>query len=48
MLIRHAVGLLPHIKITDLLPEVDGWTDFTRHFTHLKSGDAVPKTARCC
>jgi hypothetical protein len=32
-------GLLPHVKITDLLLEVDRWTNFTRHFTHLKSGE---------
>ncbi|MBN0809827.1 Tn3 family transposase, partial [Pseudomonas aeruginosa] len=25
--------------ITELLLEVDEWTGFTRHFTHLKSGD---------
>ncbi len=31
--------LLPHIKITDLLLEVDKWTGFTRHFSHLKNGD---------
>jgi TnpA family transposase len=31
--------LLPHLKITELLLEVDSWTGFTRHFTHLKSGD---------
>ena len=30
---------LPHVKITELLLEVDEWTGFTRHFTHLKSGD---------
>jgi TnpA family transposase len=29
-------GLLPRVKITDLLLEVDRWTNFTRHFTHLK------------
>ena len=34
-------GLLPHVKITDLLLEVDRWTNFTRHFTHLKSADPV-------
>ena len=28
-------GLLPHVKITDLLHEVDRWTNFTRHFTQL-------------
>jgi TnpA family transposase len=29
---------LPHLKITELLLEVESWTGFTRHFTHLKSG----------
>jgi hypothetical protein len=32
-------GLLPRVKITDLLLEVDRWTNFTRHFTHLKKGE---------
>ena len=31
--------ILPHVKITELLLEVDEWTGFTRHFAHLKSGD---------
>jgi hypothetical protein len=35
-LIRDANALLPHVKITDLLLEVDRWTDFSSHFTHLK------------
>ncbi len=39
-LMREAYALLPHLKITDLLLEVDRWTGFTRHFTHLKSGDS--------
>ena len=34
-----AAASLPHIKITDLLLEVDRWTHFSKHFTHLKSGD---------
>ena len=34
-------GLLPHVKITDLLLEVDRWTNFTRHFTHLKSAETA-------
>jgi len=34
-------GLLPSIKITDLLMEVDSWTGFTRHFTHLKTDNEV-------
>jgi TnpA family transposase len=37
--INQTAGLLPHVKITDLLAEIDTWTDFTRHFTHLKTGD---------
>ena len=40
-LIDQAALLLPHIKITEVLMEVDQWTDFTRHFTHLKTGDRV-------
>jgi TnpA family transposase len=32
---------LPHVKVTELLLEVDAWTGFTRHFTHLKSGDGA-------
>ena len=38
-LIDQATVILPHVKITELLLEVDKWTRFTRHFTHLKSGD---------
>jgi TnpA family transposase len=41
LLTRQAYGLLPRIKITDLLMEVDSWCDFGRHFTNLRSGDAV-------
>jgi TnpA family transposase len=33
--------MLPHVKITDLLMEVDRWTCFTRHFTHLKTNELV-------
>jgi len=32
---------LPHLKITELLLEVDSWTGFTQHFKHLKSGECV-------
>ncbi len=32
-------GMLPHVKITDLLLEVDKWTSFTRCFTHLKTSE---------
>ena len=38
-LIDQTAMILPHVKITELLLEVDGWTGFTRHFAHLKSGD---------
>jgi TnpA family transposase len=40
-LMQQAYALLPRVKITDLLIEVDAWTDFTRHFTHLRHGSAV-------
>jgi len=33
-------GMLPHLKITELLLEVDHWVGFTQHFSHLKSGDS--------
>lgn len=33
--------LLPRIKLTDLLVEVDNWTGFTKHFTHLQTGEFV-------
>lgn len=35
-------GILPRIKITELLLDVDDWTGFTRHFVHLKTGE-VPQ-----
>ena len=37
-LMQQAYHLLPHLKITELLLEVDDWTGFTRHFKHLKTG----------
>lgn len=45
ILTRQAYGLLPRIKITELLSEVDTRCDFGRHFTHLRSGDAVEDRA---
>lgn len=41
-LMRQTSALLPHLKITDLLLEVDDWTGFSRQFTHLKSGESAP------
>jgi hypothetical protein len=41
-LTRQVYDVLPRIKLPDLLLEVDAWTGFSRHFTHLQSGD-TPK-----
>jgi TnpA family transposase len=40
LLIDQTGMLLPRIKITELLMDVDDWTGFTRHFVHLKDGKA--------
>ena len=40
-LMQRAYRLLPHVKITDVLMEVDEWTGFTSHFTHIKSGEVA-------
>ena len=40
-LISQASNMLPHLKITELLQEVDEWVGFTDHFTHLKNGRKV-------
>lgn len=40
-LMQQAYNMLPHLKITELLQEVDGWTGFTRHFKHLKNGSSA-------
>jgi len=39
---RAAGALLPHMKITDLLLEVDRWTGFSRHLTRVKTGQLSP------
>ena len=41
ILARQVSAMLPRIKITDLLTEVDAWTGFSRHFVHLRNGDAA-------
>ena len=40
-LIDQTSMMLPRVKITELLMEVDAWTGFTRHFTHLKTGETA-------
>ncbi|MBU0638618.1 MAG: Tn3 family transposase, partial [Planctomycetes bacterium] len=40
-LMQQVYSLLPHLKVTELLLEVDSWTGFSRHFKHLKSGEAA-------
>jgi TnpA family transposase len=37
---KRVYALLPHLPLADLLLEVDNWTGFLRHFTHLTNGDA--------
>ena len=44
-LIDQVAQLLPHVKITELLLEIDEWTGFTEQFTHLKTGDAAKDKA---
>lgn len=36
---RKIYGFLPRIRLTDLIMEVDSWTGFSRHFTHVRSGE---------
>ena len=40
-LITQVASMLPHIKITELLLEVDDWTDFSQAFTHLKTEETA-------
>lgn len=40
-LLKQVYSLLPHLKITELLMEVDSWTGFTRHFKHLNNGEVA-------
>jgi TnpA family transposase len=44
-LIRQAYALLPRVKVTDLLLEVDRWTSFTDDFTHLKEPEPAKDRA---
>ncbi len=36
-LIREAYAMVPRVKVTDLLAEVDGWTSFADQFVHLRT-----------
>jgi hypothetical protein len=46
-MIDQTAMLLPHLKITELLMEVDEWTGFTRHFTPEDQRHGQGQT-RCC
>lgn len=37
-------SMLPRPKITEILDEVNSWTGFTRHFSHIKNAIARPDT----
>jgi len=37
-LARRLYGMLPRLRITDLLTEVQGWTGFAERFVHLRTG----------
>jgi TnpA family transposase len=43
---KRVYALLPHLPLADVLLEVDNWTGFLRHFTHLTSGDALIGTQK--
>ena len=40
-LMSQVYSLLPHIKITELLLDVDEWTGFTKCFMHMKSNETA-------
>jgi len=42
---ERADDLLPRIKLTDLLTEVDGWTRFSTCFTHLHTSEPAKDKA---
>ena len=42
---RRLYALMPRIRITDLLAEVNGWTGFAGRFTHFRTGEAAADLA---
>ena len=45
-LIDRTARLLSRVKITEMLLEVDGWTDFARHFVHTRTGEPAANRTR--
>lgn len=43
---KRVYEVLPHVPLADLLLEVDAWTGFLRHFTHLASKDTPVGTQK--
>jgi TnpA family transposase len=43
VLARRLYGLMPRVRITDLLEEVDRWTNFAEMFGHVQTGRAYPE-----
>src|SRR6185437_7810905 len=41
VMVARLYAMLPRIRITDLLAEVAGWTDFPNCFTHLRTGEVA-------
>ena len=44
-IVRRLYGMLPRLRVTELLAEVQGWTGFADRFAHLRTG-ALPGDSR--